>query len=120
MGGNTKVKVGPNYVTFYCPGCKELHALPKQNFNGDVASPSMLSHSSIMVTADHGKGHGYGGDFYKCHFYLRGGVLYYWTNYCTHQYSGQKVRMLSVDQWFTDVEPKVVGTWPYPELSKLA
>lgn len=110
---------GGSSAGFYCPGCKELHAVnitpgssPLWTYNNNPYSPTF--HPSVLVQsghyAKHYDGKGCWCTYYKehpeeeddgfrcviCHSFIRDGKIIF-LNDCTHALAGQTVDLPDID-----------------------
>lgn len=107
------VKLCGNLLTFYCPGCKMIHAVevitsvngkkpswtqPKWPFNGDIYNPTIIGNSSIRVRD---------GKTY-CHFLIKKGKIIYWCDN-PHKLNNCVIEMIAIDKWFKDIECTIVS-----------
>lgn len=105
-------KAGGRVLIFYCPACKENHAIniegddtkePQWVFNGNVKSPTFTPSVRVsgMMPSD------IPGEFndpskdkpFQCHFFITDGNIVYCGD-CTHELSGKIVPM--VKKWLED------------------
>lgn len=91
-------------LAFLCPGCKnDLHMLPISGnlppgkpmweFSGTEECPT-LSPSILTKYPSEGKE-------WICHSFMREGVFEFLTD-CTHEFSGQKVPVPELPDWFME------------------
>jgi hypothetical protein len=102
-------------LAFYCPGCKEYHAVhvdrqehPVWSFNGDYEKPTFTP--SILVKSGHYASHAKSDDCWCnfkerfldegeppfkcgiCHTFVTDGKIQYLSD-CTHELAGQTIEM---------------------------
>lgn len=82
------LRVGQNgYTMFYCPGCKEFHAVNLGpggwGFNGDYDKPTFTP--SVLVTM-------HGNSSYRCHSFVTDGKIQFLSD-CSHELAGQTIAL---------------------------
>lgn len=106
-------------VAFWCPGCKEYHAIhidrpehPVWGFNGNYEDPTFTP--SILVKSGHYAAHAKGDDCWCnwaekhpdepapfkcciCHSFVTDGKIQYLSD-CTHALAGQTVDMIAPEE----------------------
>lgn len=80
----------------WCPGCKEMHVIPKTwNFNGDIDKATFSP--SVRITW----AGGYGPDRVNrcCHYFLTDGILHFCSD-STHELAGKSVPLPELPEEF--------------------
>ena len=99
-------------VAHWCPGCEEMHVIPKSwSFDGDFGSPTFSP--SVQITGKQkvvAKGE-WTGEWvrdakgaaldYCCHYFLRAGELQFCGD-STHQLAGKTVPLPSLPAYLRD------------------
>lgn len=86
-------KVAGDGHAHWCPGCKEMHVIPKTwQFNGDIDKATFSP--SVKITFP--KGYYKNGEFSTeekiCHYILTDGVLHFCSD-CSHELAGKDVSL---------------------------
>ena len=89
----TEQEHGRYQLSFYCPGCRELHNVNETwHWNGNLDKPTIQP--SIRVRAPHGEKQ----QMRVCHSYITEGTIQFLHD-CTHDLSGKTVALPNIEPW---------------------
>lgn len=89
----------PNYLVFYCPGCKRVHVIDASKWNVSGSDKEHVTITpSILVNGDLSNP-----SVPRCHMFIKNGVMEYLSD-CTHELKGKNIPMVDIEDYWPEKE----------------